>query len=218
MKGLSIIVPLYKSKKHLLLHQSTISRVCEARCEIVFIDDCSPEEEHLWLQSVVDTEDNIKTIRLEKNIGQHRATALGISQARFPQILTVDADMLGGLPILISLIREIDLSAEELIYFIPKRKRSIVRTGLSNLLARTIRLRHPAFQQMASLRLFSNSTLDFSKEHMPCGILDFALLKSKRIIRFRPCDIDLGTSKTSYSLAKQVGLTFKIFSYVFFHR
>ena len=218
MKGLSIIVPLYKSKKHLLLHQPTIHRVCEEHCEIVFVDDFSPEEEHRWLQDTLDTKDNIKTIRLEKNIGQHKATALGISQARFPQILTVDADMIGGLPILLSLIREIDLSAEELIYFIPKRKRSIVRKGLSNMLARIIRLRHPAFRQMASLRLFSKSTLDFSKDPMPCGILDFTLLKSKRIVRFSPCNIDLDTSKTSYSVAKQVGLTFKIFSYVFLYR
>tara|TARA_Y100000385_G_scaffold282921_1_gene338167 strand:- start:1233 stop:1889 length:657 start_codon:yes stop_codon:yes gene_type:complete len=218
VKGLSIIVPLYKSKKHLLLHQSTISRVCEERCEIVFVDDCSPEEEHRWLQSLLDTEDNIKIIRLEKNIGQHKATALGISQARFPQILTVDADMLGGLPNLVSMIHDLDLSTDELVYFIPKRTRSVIRTLLSNMLARTIRLRHPAFQQMASLRLFSKSILDFSNESMPCGILDFALLKTKKIIRFSPCDIDLDTSKTSYSVAKQVGLTFKIFSYVFFCR
>jgi len=97
MEGYSVVIPVYNTAevlKELQLKIDTVFKQLDAKYEIIFIDDSSPNP-HTWvtLCNLVDNFDNITAIRLSRNFGQHSATICGLSYAKGEYIITMDDDM-----------------------------------------------------------------------------------------------------------------------------
>ncbi|MFH2095577.1 MAG: glycosyltransferase, partial [Bacteroidota bacterium] len=83
----SVIVPVFNSEESLeeLLEQIKKSfQSLEKTFEVIFVDDCSPDNSWEVLQKLKEDNpgDNIVLIRLTQNFGQHKATYCGMNYAK----------------------------------------------------------------------------------------------------------------------------------------
>ncbi len=93
----SIVVPCYRSEKSLPELVERISRVAAELgrdCEIILVDDRSPDGTWEMLQSLKAKHGRqLKIIRLLKNSGQHNALLCGMQLANGAVVITMDDDL-----------------------------------------------------------------------------------------------------------------------------
>jgi glycosyltransferase involved in cell wall biosynthesis len=124
----SIVIPVYNSSKTLPVLVGEISAVMkdiDDSYEVIFVDDCSPDESWAVLKQL-HQEDNqhIRILRLANNVGQWLATLAGISKAKGKLILTIDDDLEYDTKDIGTLIRAYQNSNKYLIYGIPVEKKN----------------------------------------------------------------------------------------------
>jgi len=91
---LSIVIPVYRSERHLERTVGELVSFLEGRLafEIILVNDGSPDN----VQDVIDrlsaADSRVHGIALGHNVGQHRATLLGFARARGDVVVTVDDD------------------------------------------------------------------------------------------------------------------------------
>lgn len=61
--------------------------------EIILVDDRSPDNSWERMKIISSTQEQVKSIRLSRNFGQHPAIMAGLSQARGEWIVVMDCDM-----------------------------------------------------------------------------------------------------------------------------
>ncbi len=92
----SIVIPVYRSEETLPELVRRIHQACNelGRTEIVFVDDCSPDDSWEVLMQLRDQYPKLlKLIRLGKNSGQHNAIVCGFSYAEGQVVVTMDDDL-----------------------------------------------------------------------------------------------------------------------------
>lgn len=92
---ISIVIPVYKSASTLAaLHEriSQVAALLPASCEIIYVNDASPDHSLAILQQLPPTI-SFHIVNLKTNAGQSSALIAGMSFARGELIATMDADL-----------------------------------------------------------------------------------------------------------------------------
>lgn len=107
----SIVIPVFNSAKTLEELYQRIVFVMESLgdlFEIIFIEDCGPDNSWQILQKLAQKDSRVISIQLLNNVGQGSATLAGMKQAKGEFVITLDDDLQHPpeeLPILIGALR-----------------------------------------------------------------------------------------------------------------
>lgn len=96
MPQLSVIIPLLNEEKNLnLLHDRLLKtlQTTGKSWEIVFINDGSTDQTQAILDSLAQTNTNIKSIGLTRNFGHQAALMAGLDYASGDAVITMDGDL-----------------------------------------------------------------------------------------------------------------------------
>ena len=92
----SIVIPVYRSQEVVEKTVIEIRRVLEKEAihgEIILVNDGSPDNSWNVIQGLAERFDNVKSIDLLYNYGQHTAVFCGIAESSGDYIITMDDDM-----------------------------------------------------------------------------------------------------------------------------
>lgn len=93
---LSFVIPCYNTANSLeqLYHQIKLQvEKIGTDFEIIFIDDCSPQEEYLKIEKLASIEKRVKLVKFVRNFGQQRAISAGIKLSKGNWVIVMDADL-----------------------------------------------------------------------------------------------------------------------------
>lgn len=92
---ISIVIPVYNSEKTLveLINNLTNSLSIFDDYEIIFVDDNSKDESYRVLKRQAINDEHITVIRLGENLGQQRATFIGLTKAIGDYVVIIDDDL-----------------------------------------------------------------------------------------------------------------------------
>jgi dolichol-phosphate mannosyltransferase len=93
---ISVIIPVYGCDKSLqkLYERLTVSLESIVKNhEIIFIDDCGPENTWEIIQNITKRDDSVKGIRLSRNFGQHLAITAGLEESIGRWVVVMDCDL-----------------------------------------------------------------------------------------------------------------------------
>lgn len=96
MLAYSIVIPVYRSARMLPELYDRLTRVMQgldAAYEIIFVEDCGPDDSWLVLQALAAKDLAVMVIQLMRNSGQSNATLCGFAQARGRIVITMDDDL-----------------------------------------------------------------------------------------------------------------------------
>lgn len=94
--GISAVVPVHRSEAILPLLIPRLTAALDAlgpAHEIILVDDGSPDRSWEVIAAAAQQDRRIRGIRLMRNFGQHNALLVGIRQARYNRIVTLDDDL-----------------------------------------------------------------------------------------------------------------------------
>src|ERR1041384_7991728 len=94
--GVSVVLPVLNERDNLrTLHGRIVDALkpLSREFEVIYVDDGSTDDSWDVLREVAASDDRIKLIRLRKNFGQTSALAAGLEYARYPVLVTLDADL-----------------------------------------------------------------------------------------------------------------------------
>jgi dolichol-phosphate mannosyltransferase len=93
---ISIVSPVYRADKiveNLVTEIQAVMEQLNLSYEIILVDDRSPDDSWKVMKSLSARNENIKSIRLSRNFGQHPAIMAGLSQAKGEWIVVMDCDL-----------------------------------------------------------------------------------------------------------------------------
>ena len=93
---ISIVSPVYRAEKILLILVSEINLVMERigeDYEIILVDDRSPDNSWEVMKVLSSQNPKIKSIRLSRNFGQHSAIFAGLTKTKGDWVVVMDCDM-----------------------------------------------------------------------------------------------------------------------------
>jgi glycosyltransferase involved in cell wall biosynthesis len=95
-RGVSVILPVYNERENLEELHSRLTKTLEQldrEYEVVYVDDGSDDDSWEALRRLAFDDARVRLIRFRKNFGQTPALAAGMHYARFPILVTMDADL-----------------------------------------------------------------------------------------------------------------------------
>lgn len=96
MLAYSVVIPVYRSARILPELYERLTRVMQgldANYEIIFVEDCGPDDSWHVLQALAEKDPAVTAIQLMRNSGQSNATLCGFAQARGRIVITMDDDL-----------------------------------------------------------------------------------------------------------------------------
>jgi undecaprenyl-phosphate 4-deoxy-4-formamido-L-arabinose transferase len=94
--GISAVIPVHRSElslPKLIPRLTTALEALELPHEIILVDDGSPDGSWAVVAAAASADRRIRGIRLMRNFGQHNALLVGIRDARYRYIVTLDDDL-----------------------------------------------------------------------------------------------------------------------------
>lgn len=88
----SVIVPVYRAERFLKDTIKTVEEQTYTNWELIFIDDCSPDNSVKIIEDAIKENSKIKLIKLDENFGAAIARNTGINVAEGQYIAFLDAD------------------------------------------------------------------------------------------------------------------------------
>ncbi len=125
--NVSVVIPVYKSAATLeLLLKELVEalRLMKVGYEIIFVDDCCPDNSWETLKSIKEGNDQVRILRLANNVGQWMATLAGISKSTGDLVITIDDDLEYDTKDILKLYQQYIQSDAYIIYGIPEEKRN----------------------------------------------------------------------------------------------
>ncbi|WP_323786430.1 glycosyltransferase family 2 protein [Thalassovita sp.] len=92
MPKISVIIPIHGTERYVEKCVRSVMDQTLKDIEIICIDDCSPDNSAAIVEQLAATDDRIRLIRHERNLGLGGARNTGISEARAPYLASVDSD------------------------------------------------------------------------------------------------------------------------------
>tara|TARA_B110000438_G_C15788718_1_gene639645 strand:- start:622 stop:1350 length:729 start_codon:yes stop_codon:yes gene_type:complete len=101
MKNISIVIPLYNEEKRLDYFFKNFSKFKKVKkkyyFEFIFVDDGSTDSTQEKILNLIkiyrDKKNTFKLIKSKKNLGKGHALKLGVKNAKYEWVLTMDADL-----------------------------------------------------------------------------------------------------------------------------
>ncbi|MDP3115389.1 MAG: glycosyltransferase family 2 protein [Candidatus Cloacimonadaceae bacterium] len=93
---ISVVIPLYNTRDCLeMLYSRLLESLNEtlADFEIIFVDDNSPQADHILISKISKKDERVKLVKLSRNFGQQAAISCGISYAKGDWVVVMDADL-----------------------------------------------------------------------------------------------------------------------------
>lgn len=94
---ISVVTPLYRSAPYIeelcARLKETIAKIGADQCEIVLINDASPDDDLAVAKRVADTDPHVSVIDLSRNFGQHSALMTGLRHADGDLVFILDSDL-----------------------------------------------------------------------------------------------------------------------------
>lgn len=126
----SVVIPVYNSSQILEELHSRLTVVMTKigrPYEIIFIEDCGPDDAWQVLEKIAKNDTHVTAIQLMRNSGQSSATLCGMSNAKGELIITLDDDLQHPpeeIPLLIESLRSVD----DVVMGVPRQKQhNIIR-------------------------------------------------------------------------------------------
>lgn len=125
MLDYSIVIPVYRSAlilPELFERLTAVMLRLEQSYEIIFVEDCGPDNSWHVLQELASKEPAVTAIQLMRNSGQSNATLCGLANARGRIIITMDDDLQHPpeeIPALIKALR----TTVDVVMGVPKEKK-----------------------------------------------------------------------------------------------
>ncbi len=95
-EGLSVVVPVFNEEDNLDPLQTrlkTVLKTLPMPSEIIYVDDGSTDGSWKVLRRLAATDATTAVVQLRRNFGQASAMAAGFAHARYPIVVTLDADL-----------------------------------------------------------------------------------------------------------------------------
>ena len=93
---ISVVIPVYNSEEIVFeLHKrltEVLGSLTEAY-EIIFVNDCSPDNSRRKLADLADSDPHVKAISLRKNVGYDNAIMAGLRHVRMTYVVVMDDDL-----------------------------------------------------------------------------------------------------------------------------
>jgi glycosyltransferase involved in cell wall biosynthesis len=93
---LSIVIPIHNEEHSILPLYDRLTSVLESLqrpYEILFVDDASSDRSFELLANLVETDGNLKVIRLRRNFGQTAALSAGFHESKGDVVIAMDGDL-----------------------------------------------------------------------------------------------------------------------------
>jgi undecaprenyl-phosphate 4-deoxy-4-formamido-L-arabinose transferase len=162
---LSIVIPVYRASKGLYeLFDQIKSDIPSnlGKFEIIFIDDCSPDNSWAVIQQLVRENPEVSGIQLQRNFGQHNALLCGIKHTKGDVIVTMDDDLQHPPSEIENLIDELN-RGHDVVYGAPQKQshnigRAIASTVTKWVLKNTMGAENASY--VSAFRVFEGSLRD----------------------------------------------------------
>ena len=181
VKGISIVVPVYRGAKTLRPLVTRIEQVLSPlrlSFEVLLVNDCSPDESESVIRSIEAEKTWVRSIHLMRNYGQHNAILAGIRQARFDRIITMDDDLQHPPEAIPQLVEKLD-EGYDVVYGTPVKENHGFFRDFSSIATKTILkcvLGVTVAREVASFRAFRTELREaFSDYNSPSVFLDVLL-------------------------------------------
>ncbi|MEX2590183.1 MAG: glycosyltransferase [Chitinophagales bacterium] len=138
---IDIVIPVFNADKHI---ENTVTAFLEAfiNSRIILIDDCSEDETWNTLLKIKETHsERISIVRLNKNLGQHKATFIGLTYSQNIFAVTTDDDMsipCGEIEKCLHILK--NSGNELLVMTYDKSRKSKVRLAFNELVKRLLKI------------------------------------------------------------------------------
>lgn len=183
-KTVDIVVPVYNSRQVL---EKLVDRLIQFSSDttyvlhVYFVDDGSLDDSYVYLNSL-QLPFGFTTIKLDRNYGQHTATAVGLSYCTSNYCVTIDDDLQHDPFDIPLLVDEMNRTGADIVFGKYEEKRhSIARNLGSWLIKKAVYKDKAAYDDVTSFRLIKLAIAQqFSSNRSPVGFLDEALLSSAR--------------------------------------
>ncbi len=217
-KYISVVIPVYNSQNTIgkLIVKLENSLVCFNRYSIILINDNSTDDSYKIIKSLADKSQNITVINLKKNVGQQKATFLGLKYASGEYIIIIDDDLANDPDDIIGLYNKI-LEGYDVVYGISKdysykpifrNLGSVFRDILFNQLTGK-----PKNIRVSSFRIINrNTNLNIQKANTKFIYISMEILKYTNKIGNVYVNYSKGTI-SNYNLIKLVRLICNIYLY-----
>ncbi len=139
MKKISIIVPVYYNQDNLLplyadLKEKVLTKL-NMEYELIFVDDGSKDKSYEVMKDLAKVDENIKTIRLSRNFGEHSALLAGLSQCTGDFAVRKAADLQEPSEMILDMIKKYEEGNEVVLAVRADREEPILQKAFSNLYA-----------------------------------------------------------------------------------
>lgn len=95
-KGFSIVIPVYRSEDIVSTLHGRLTQALESLAddyEMIFVDDCSPDNSWKKLCDLASADPRVKALSLRKNVGYDNAVMAGLKFADRPYVVIMDDDL-----------------------------------------------------------------------------------------------------------------------------
>lgn len=135
----SIVIPVYRSSQCLPELVKRLERALEEVTpdyEVIFVDDCSPDDCWQVLEELLPTRPRFRAVQLMKNCGQTKATMCGIRLAQGKIVITMDDDLQHDPALIPQLLQELDSDGGQdcVFAYFPEKKHSAYRNAASKVI------------------------------------------------------------------------------------
>lgn len=139
MKKISIIVPVYYNQDNLLplyadLKEKVLSKI-NIEYELIFVDDGSKDKSYEVMKNLAKLDENIKTIRLSRNFGEHSALLAGLSQCTGDCAVRKAADLQEPSEVVLDMMKKYEEGNKVVLAVRADREEPITQKAFSNLYA-----------------------------------------------------------------------------------
>lgn len=181
---IDIVIPVYNSfliLSELIQQLSDFSSSTTYDVQVIFVDDGSVDDSFQLIRDI-NPAFPYQLIKLEKNYGQHAATAIGLSFCTAQYCVTMDDDLQhrpSDIPILINHMKEI--GADVVYGDFSQKKHHAFRNLGSRILKKIVYKDKIDYEKVTSFRLMKLAIAQqFSAKRPPVGFIDEPIISSSR--------------------------------------